>query len=184
MIFGSQFILNLFVGVIMDNFNKIKEKQEMGSLFVTEEQTAWMEAQKLGLSKDLQMKIDPPPGWRTFVFNLVSHSYFEALIMFFICFNTVIMASNHEGINPDTLHIFQQLNYVFATVFNIEMVLKLIGLGSQYFYSGWNKFDCVVVIGTDAGMILNWVGSGSSISTATTVVRAFRIMRMVRLIRS
>jgi hypothetical protein len=25
MIFGSQFILNLFVGVIMDNFNKIKD---------------------------------------------------------------------------------------------------------------------------------------------------------------
>ena len=28
MVFGSQFILNLFVGVIMDNFNKIKEKEE------------------------------------------------------------------------------------------------------------------------------------------------------------
>lgn len=37
MIFGSQFILNLFVGVIMDNFNKIKEKEELGSLFVTED---------------------------------------------------------------------------------------------------------------------------------------------------
>ena len=37
MIFGSQFILNLFVGVIMDNFNKIKEKEEMGGLYVTRE---------------------------------------------------------------------------------------------------------------------------------------------------
>ena len=37
MVFGSQFILNLFVGVIMDNFNKIKEKEEWGSLFVTED---------------------------------------------------------------------------------------------------------------------------------------------------
>ena len=37
MVFGSQFILNLFVGVIMDNFNKIKDKQEWGSLFVTED---------------------------------------------------------------------------------------------------------------------------------------------------
>ena len=37
MVLGSQFILNLFVGVIMDNFNKIKEKEEMGSLFVTED---------------------------------------------------------------------------------------------------------------------------------------------------
>jgi len=44
MIFGSQFILNLFVGVIMDNFNKIKEKEELGSLFVTEDQRAWIDA--------------------------------------------------------------------------------------------------------------------------------------------
>jgi len=44
MIFGSQFILNLFVGVIMDNFNKIKEKEEMGSLFVTDDQRCWIDA--------------------------------------------------------------------------------------------------------------------------------------------
>ena len=53
MIFGSQFILNLFVGVIMDNFNKIKEKEELGSLFVTEDQRCWIDAQRLGLSKTL-----------------------------------------------------------------------------------------------------------------------------------
>jgi hypothetical protein len=53
MIFGSQFILNLFVGVIMDNFNKIKEKEELGSLFVTEEQKKWIDAQRLGLSRKL-----------------------------------------------------------------------------------------------------------------------------------
>ena len=37
MIVGSQFILNLFVGVVMDNFNKLKEQSEMGSCFVTED---------------------------------------------------------------------------------------------------------------------------------------------------
>jgi hypothetical protein len=36
MIVGSQFIINLFVGVVIDNFNKIKEKEELGSMFVTE----------------------------------------------------------------------------------------------------------------------------------------------------
>ena len=35
MIIGSQFIINLFVGVVIDNFNKIKEKDEMGNNFVT-----------------------------------------------------------------------------------------------------------------------------------------------------
>jgi len=37
MIIGTQFIINLFVGVIIDNFNKVKESDEMGNNFVTKE---------------------------------------------------------------------------------------------------------------------------------------------------
>ena len=48
MIIGSQFIINLFVGVVIDNFNKIKEKEELGSMFVTEHQKQWIEIQKVG----------------------------------------------------------------------------------------------------------------------------------------
>jgi len=36
MITGSLFIMNMFVGVVIDNFNKIKEKEELGSSYVTE----------------------------------------------------------------------------------------------------------------------------------------------------
>lgn len=46
MIIGSQFILNLFVGVVIDNFNKIKEK-ELGNFFLTERQKLWLDIQKL-----------------------------------------------------------------------------------------------------------------------------------------
>ena len=38
MIVGSLFIINLFVGVVIDNFNKNKERNELGSAFVTESQ--------------------------------------------------------------------------------------------------------------------------------------------------
>ena len=37
MITGSQFIINLFVGVVIDNFNTIKEKEELGNMFVTDQ---------------------------------------------------------------------------------------------------------------------------------------------------
>ena len=97
MIFGSQFILNLFVGVIMDNFNKIKEKEELGSLFVTEEQRKWIDAQRLGLSRKLQKRVDPPEGWRGIMFNFVKHSIFENTITLFIGLNTLMMAIRHDG---------------------------------------------------------------------------------------
>lgn len=49
MIIGSQFILNLFVGIVIDNFNKIKEK-ELGNSFLTETQRHWMDLQSLVLT--------------------------------------------------------------------------------------------------------------------------------------
>ena len=48
MIVGSLFISNLFVGVVIDNFNKIKEKNELGSAFVTDNQRQWILMQQIG----------------------------------------------------------------------------------------------------------------------------------------
>jgi hypothetical protein len=48
MIVGSLFIINLFVGVVIDNFNKNKESNELGSAFVTESQKQWIYMQQIG----------------------------------------------------------------------------------------------------------------------------------------
>ena len=33
----------MFVGVVIDNFNTIKEKEELDNMFVTEDQRMWIE---------------------------------------------------------------------------------------------------------------------------------------------
>lgn len=185
MIFGSQFILNLFVGVIMDNFNKIKEKEEMGSMFVTEDQKSWIDAQRLGLSRKLLKRHDPPEGWRGKFFNIVKHPIFENSITVFIGLNTLTMALKFDGMPEEMKTFFSYLNYIFSFIFNAEMIMKLLGLGvSQYFDDSWNNFDAFVVVATDFGIILNFLNVGSSsFSTAATVIRAFRIMRIIRLVK-
>lgn len=184
MIVGSQFILNLFVGVVMENFNRLKEQSDMGAAFVTDDQRSWIAAHKLGLQVPLIKKMEPPEGWRGNLFYIVNHDYFEAFIMFFILLNTVVMATNYEGIDAMLVEIFGKFNIFFAVIFNIEMVMKLLGLGCQYFDSAWNCFDMFVVILTDGGFVLQAFITGSAISSAATVVRAFRIMRIIRLVRS
>ena len=155
MVFGSQFILNLFVGVIMDNFNRIKDKDEWGGLFVTEDQKTWIDAQRLGIVAKLSKKIEPPLGVRGHIYKLVNHPLFEGLITFTIILNTAVMASRHDGIQPEVEEVFYYFNMFFATMFNIEMILKLIGLDKQYFYSSWNLFDMGVVFGTDLGILMD-----------------------------
>ena len=66
----------------------------------------------------------------------------------------------------------------------MEMVLKLIELGNTYFLDSWNKFDMVIVVGTDFSFILQKVGVGGSVTAAISVIRSVRVMRMVRLIKT
>lgn len=44
--------------------------------------------------------------------------------------------------------ISDNINYIFAGIFTLEAVLKLIGCGTLYFKDGWNIFDFCIVIGT------------------------------------
>ncbi len=88
------------------------------------------------------------------------------------------MSSTYEQV----LEIF---NYIFAAIFNIECVLKLIGLSYHYFtISAWNRFDFFIVLGTNFGIVMNFLPINIDISTTVTVIRAFRIMRIVRLLKS
>jgi hypothetical protein len=56
---GNFFIVNLFVGVIIDNFNMIRRENE-GIKMLTNEQKTWVEIQKLFLKNKPTPFIKPP----------------------------------------------------------------------------------------------------------------------------
>ena len=74
------------------------------------------------------------------------------------------------------------INYVFAAIFTIEAILKIIALGKNYFCDGWNCFDFIIVSGTLISILIASV-SNFDIGTQATLVRSFRIGRIFRLIR-
>lgn len=76
------------------------------------------------------------------------------------------------------------INYLFALIFTIEAILKLLGFGfKQYFSEAWNIFDFIVTFGSDIGVILK-LTTGNSNVAALLVVRMFRIGRIFRLIQN
>ena len=94
------------------------------------------------------------------------------------------MAMVHDRMSDGFIAALDIMNYVFAAIFNIEMILKLLAQGRNYFRSGWNVFDCFIVIGTNFGLLMKWVGSGASMGATTSVIRGFRIMRVFRLVKA
>ena len=75
------------------------------------------------------------------------------------------------------------MNIFFSIVFNVEMIMKLIAFENQYFWFAWNLFDMFIVIAADIGIILDIFELSKNFSTAVTILRAFRIMRIVRILK-
>ena len=85
---------------------------------------------------------------------MVNSTRFEYLITFFIVLNTATMAMRHYNMSQGLVDLTTICNYVFSIVFNLEMLLKLIGLGYEYFSSKWNVFDMMIVVMGNIGWLL------------------------------
>ena len=130
----------------------------------------------------LKKKVLEPDGFRKYFFRVVHHTVFENFITAMVLFNTICMAIIHYKMDPTTHSLLKFLNYVFSFVFNMEMILKLISLRHEYFMSNWNLFDMFIVVSADIGIILDLAGLNKNMSTAVTILRAFRILRIVKLL--
>ncbi|KYO17917.1 hypothetical protein Y1Q_0011559 [Alligator mississippiensis] len=146
-IFGSFFTLNLFIGVIIDNFNQQKKKFGGQDIFMTEEQKKYYNAMKKLGSKKPQKPIPRPANkFQGMVFDFVTKQAFDISIMILICLNMVTMMVETDDQSKEMETILSRINLVFIVLFTGECVLKLISLRHYYFTIGWNIFDFVVVI--------------------------------------
>ncbi|XP_078726098.1 sodium channel protein type 2 subunit alpha-like isoform X2 [Lampetra fluviatilis] len=184
-IFGSFFTLNLFIGVIIDNFNQQKKKFGGEDIFMTEEQKKFHNAMKKLGSKKPQKPI-PRPGNKLqgMVFDFVTKQVFDILIMILICLNMVTMMVETDNQSIEMENILFSVNLVFIVVFTGECVLKMLALRQYYFTIGWNIFDFVVVILSIVGIMLADMIQKYFVSpTLFRVIRLARIGRILRLIR-
>jgi preprotein translocase subunit SecY len=95
MIVGSLFVMNLFVGVVIDNFNRIKEKEENGGGFMSDKQKEWVIMMKMGQSQTVKKEVQKPQEeWKLPVWDIVHSNKFNDIILYVIVTNTVVMASN------------------------------------------------------------------------------------------
>ncbi|XP_047506159.1 sodium channel protein para isoform X22 [Pieris napi] len=185
-IFGSFFTLNLFIGVIIDNFNEQKKKAG-GSLemFMTEDQKKYYNAmKKMGSKKPL--KAIPRPRWRpqAIVFEIVTDKKFDMIIMLFIGFNMLTMTLDHYQQTETFSQILDYLNMIFIVIFSSECLLKIFALRYHYFVEPWNLFDFVVVMFSILSLVLSDIIEKYFVSpTLLRVVRVAKVGRVLRLVK-
>uniref|UniRef100_A0A671WFL7 Sodium channel protein n=1 Tax=Sparus aurata TaxID=8175 RepID=A0A671WFL7_SPAAU len=184
-IFGSFFTLNLFIGVIIDNFNQQKRKMRGQDIFMTEEQKKYYNAMKKLGSKKPQKPIPRPlNSVQGFFFDLSGKQVFDIIIMVLILFNMITMMVETDEQSPQMEYILNNINLAFIIVFTIECLIKIVALRYYFFTVGWNIFDFVVVILSIVGIVLADIIEKYFVSpTLFRVIRLARIGRILRLIR-
>lgn len=103
--------------------------------------------------------------------KFVESKQFQNVIIFLILFNAITLGletSQFGKANADILHV---IDITILLCFSIELLLKLIVYRSDFFRSGWNWFDFLIVA-------ISWVPTSGALS----VLRAFRILRVLRLL--
>ncbi|XP_078349240.1 sodium channel protein 1 brain-like [Oculina patagonica] len=185
---GSFFVLNLFVGVIIDNFNTLKQKYEelnsMGML-LTDSQRKWVTFLKeAARKKPPTTQIRPQEKVFGVLYDVVTGDRFEVAILTVIMCNMVMMTIQHHGQSEEISSVLRVSNYVFTGIFVLEAIVKIATLRLHYFKKAWNVFDFIIVISSLVDVVLDEFSAneGAVSPSLLRVLRIFRIARLLRLV--
>uniref|UniRef100_A0A8B9X594 Sodium channel protein n=1 Tax=Bos mutus grunniens TaxID=30521 RepID=A0A8B9X594_BOSMU len=183
-IFGSFFTLNLFTGVIIDNFNQQQKKLGGQDVFLTEEQKKYYNAMKKLGSKKPQRPIPRPQNkCQGFVFDLVTHQVFDIIIIILILLNMLSMMAETHKQSETMKHLLECFNLAFVVIFAIECFIKIFALRQYYFANGWNLFDCVIVLLSIVSSVVSALKTEAQIPFPPTLFRMVRLVRIGRILR-
>ncbi|KAF5289783.1 hypothetical protein FQA39_LY03700 [Lamprigera yunnana] len=176
------FVLNMFVGVVVENFHRCREEQEK------EERVRRAAKRSLQLEKR-RRKMNEPPYYinyspcRLFIHNVVTSKYFDLAIAAVIGLNVVTMATESYRMPEILIYILKIFNYFFTAVFILESSMKIVALGLiLYLKDKWNQLDVGIVILSVVGIILEELKS-NIIPINPTVLRVMRVMRIARVLK-
>jgi hypothetical protein len=131
-VIGSLFIMNLFVGVVINTFNNEKEKLGKNEL-LTDDQREWVNVQMICFNVELHKTYDEAAKNKNYlrrsIYKYVSHPYFDIMILTLIMINTCILAIKWYNEPSNMAPILEIINYIFAALFTVEAIAKLIAYG-------------------------------------------------------
>ncbi|XP_014366903.2 voltage-dependent T-type calcium channel subunit alpha-1G isoform X2 [Papilio machaon] len=176
------FVLNMFVGVVVENFHRCREEQEK------EERVRRAAKRALQMEKK-RRKMHQRPYYadygqnRLFVHNVVTSKYFDLAIAGVIGLNVVTMAIEYYRMPPALEYALKIFNYFFTAVFILEAAMKLVALGIKiYLKDKWNQLDVIIVILSIVGIVLEELET-NIIPINPTIMRVMRVLRIARVLK-
>uniref|UniRef100_A0A8B9WX04 Voltage-dependent T-type calcium channel subunit alpha n=1 Tax=Bos mutus grunniens TaxID=30521 RepID=A0A8B9WX04_BOSMU len=190
----SFFVLNMFVGVVVENFHKCRQHQEAEEARRREEKRLRRLEKKRrsewGSSARCSAEAQRLPYYATYcptrllIHSMCTSHYLDIFITFIICLNVVTMSLEHYN-QPTSLETaLKYCNYMFTTVFVLEAVLKLVAFGLRRFFKDrWNQLDLAIVLLSVMGITLEEIEINAALPINPTIIRIMRVLRIARVLK-
>ncbi len=110
--------------------------------------------------------------------NLRSNRIFELFVVMVIVFSALMVGAKTYNMPEAALIAIQWLDILITVIFLIEIIVRFIGeeVKKNFFKSGWNIFDSLVVIVSLIPI------EGSEMALVGRLIRIFRVLRMISII--
>ena len=180
-IVANFFILNLFIGIILDNFTQMaQESGDGGSATMTKEQKLWAQRKK-NFFKEAGDEVNKQTSpWRSALFKFSHDERFDFTIMGFIVLNAAAMACEHYQQSDTWTVALEGVSIGCSAVFIFEATVKLLAMGPRlYFAERWNQFDFFCVVMSIIGFAFG-TGGGASVLRVLRLARLFRLVRRLK----
>lgn len=185
-LFGSLFMTNLVVGVLIQKVTQASNKtrelsaSKPNSRHLSQAATRFISASTVTfLSSGVSSTKAPEARWRRQLSIITSSPNFSVVVLVLILLNTAVLALDNV-LHPSVLEYF---NYIFTGIFFTEMCMKVGGLTFRVYCRDWfNVFDFTIVGFSVLEIVL--AKTVNINGPSTTILRTFRLLRVLKLARS
>jgi hypothetical protein len=164
--------VNLFVAILTGVLEKVKAEDKAREPGPEPRLVTWLKEQRTRLKNAERGRDD---RWRIFKWThqLVDSLPFAIVVYSLIIINFIVLSMEHYPMSPTWEQALYISNIVLNSLFSVEVILRLVGLGLYCWASdGFNIFDFFVVVGS-------WIELAVS---RIAIVRVLRSLRMFRIL--
>ncbi|XP_036408911.1 voltage-dependent T-type calcium channel subunit alpha-1H isoform X3 [Megalops cyprinoides] len=186
----SFFVLNMFVGVVVENFHKCRQHQEEEEARLREEKRQQRLEKRRRSKEDYGSEAQQRPYYadyspvRLYIHTLCTNHYLDLFITFIIAINVVTMSMEHYNQPHYLEEALKYCNYGFTVTFIFEALLKLVAFGFVRFIKDrWNQLDLAIVGLSIMGITLEEIESSAALPINPTIIRIMRVLRIARVLK-
>ena len=175
MLIGNFFAVNLFVGVLVEQF-VMKRRDGEGYSLLTEAQRQWVLMQKVFLRTRFNVPTPLPKNRiRRLCFVVAQHPRFRWVVDGLIVVSCCALCAYYYNMPDNVASALHIISLTTNSLFTLEIVVKAVAFGlSGMLQDPFTRLDVVVVT-------LSWVGE--AVAGNFAVVRVFRVLRLAAIVR-